>query len=179
MTDDTSTPTPEPSTPSGPGTGDAWNEVVARMNDLADAVSAWAKAAANEPDTKQKLDQMRGGINNIARKADAVADRVASSDPGRQFMDGAEQAGQALSDAAQQVSQSAAPHMRNAFAGISDVFGKAAARVDEATRRREQHASAPGESEKTPDAAPAAPAIPASPPASPPADENDPATGPE
>jgi len=158
MTDDTGLPTPEPPTPSGPSSTEAWNDVLARMSDLGEAVTRWAKATANEPDTKQKLDQVRAGINDIGQKADAALGRAVRSDIGNQVREGAEQAGQAFSDAAQHVTQAAAPHMKSAFAGLSDVFGKAAAKVDEAAHRHQSETTAHAE-----DTAPAQTAPPASP----------------
>lgn len=140
-------PTPEPNTPelqpvapSGPSAGEAWDDVISRMTDLGDAVGRWAKAAANDPNAHQKLDQVRTGINDIAQKADAALGHVVHSEFGQQVKGGAEQAGQAISDAAQQMTQAAAPHVRNAFAGLSDVFGKAAAKMDEAAARNAETA---------------------------------------
>jgi len=156
MTDETDrTPSvPEPSAPqetpvvpSGPSALEAWEEVVTRMSDLGDAVGRWAKAAANDPTARQKLAQIRGGINEIGRKADAAFGQVANSEFTHQVKDGAEQAGQAISDAAQHVSQAAAPHMKNAFAGLSDAFGKAAAKMDEAAHRHAETPAAPVEAE--------------------------------
>lgn len=149
MADETGLPEPEPTMPSGPTPGEAWDDVVARLSGLGDAVTRWAKAAANEPDTKQKLDQVRVGIDEIGQKADAALGRAVRSDLGHQVREGAEQAGQAMSDAVQQVSQAAGPHLKNVFSEISDIFGKAAVRVDEATR---------SQSDSPPPAAPPVPA---------------------
>ena len=170
MTDETGLPTPEPPTvppvapeppmappvtpaeapdASGPRAGDAWDDVMARMNDLGDAVMNWAKAATNDPSARQKLDQFRGGINDIGQKADAAFGP--GSDFGQHVKGGAEQAGAAFNDAAQQVTQAAAPHMRNAFTVIAEAFGKAAAKMDEVAQSREEPA------------APATPDVPAAP----------------
>lgn len=140
MADETGLPESEPTMPSGPTPGEAWDDVLARLSALGDAVTRWAKAAANEPDTKQKLDQVRAGIDEIGQKADAALGRAVRSDLGHQVREGAEQAGQAMSDAVQQVSQAAGPHLKNVFSEISDIFGKAAVRVDEATRPTEEPA---------------------------------------
>jgi len=153
MTDETRIPDPEPNGTSSP-TGEAWEDVVARMNDLGEAVARWVRAAANEPDTKEKLDRVRAGIDDIGQKADAALGRAVRSDLGQQVKEGAEQAGQAMSDAAQRVTDVAAPHVKNAFAGLSDVFGKAAARVDEATHRHPE----PAPADEAPTPAPEVPA---------------------
>jgi hypothetical protein len=112
-----STSSPEPTT------GEAWDAVVARMNDLSAAVGRWTRAAANEPDTKDKLDQFRAGIDDIGMKADAALGRAVRSEAGR-----------AIGDAAHAVGDVAAPHVKNLFAELADIFEKAARKVDEATQ---------------------------------------------
>jgi len=141
-----------PSAPSDPGDpGDptpdpaareAWDEVVVSMTDLGDAVARWARAATNDPAAKQKLGQIRGGINDIAGKAETAFSQVTESDVGKQFAQGAEQAGQAIGDAAQQFSTAAAPHVKSAFAGLASAFSRAADKVDEAARSHEANSTA-------------------------------------
>lgn len=154
MTDDQTTPAtpiePEPvETPVGEGApepvaeadepaaatasaSEAWGEVLASMVALGDALSAWAKAAANEPDAKRHLDELRSGVNEMARQADAAVSSMTGSDFGKQVSEGASQAGEAIGAAAAELSQAAAPHVATAFAGLADVFGRAAQKVGEA-----------------------------------------------
>jgi hypothetical protein len=139
------TPTPEPTHDDGatpdsapaPGspTADAWNDVVSRMSELGIALSAWAKSAADDPQNKQRLEQVRAGVDEMARQADVAFGRVTSSDFGQQVSQGAQQAGDAIGGAAQQVSDVAAPHVATALSGLAGVFGRAAAKVDEAVNR--------------------------------------------
>jgi hypothetical protein len=140
MTDETGLPGTGSTDPLGPTPSEAWNDVVGRLSDLGDAVVRWVKAAADEPDTKAKLDQVRAGIDEIGKRADAALGRAVRSDIGHQVVEGAEQAGQAIRGVAQQVSHAAAPAVRSTLAGLSDAFGKAAAKVDEATQRRAEPA---------------------------------------
>jgi hypothetical protein len=138
MTDETQNPAPAPDAApqtDGSATADAWNDVVARMGELGSALSAWAKSAADDPANKQRLNQVRAGVDEMARQADAALGKVTSSDFGQQVTQGAQQAGDAIGDAAQQVSAAAAPHVATALSGLASVFGKAAAKVDEAVSR--------------------------------------------
>jgi hypothetical protein len=154
------TPTPEPTPDAGAGpesasapgspTAEAWNDVVARMSELGTALSAWARSAADDPQNKQRLEQVRAGVDEMARQADVAFGKVTSSDFGQQVSQGAQQAGDAIGGAAQQVSDVAAPHVATALSGLAGVFGRAAAKVDEAVNRDRS-------AEKPPDAA-AAPA---------------------
>ena len=72
----------------------------------------------------------------MARQADIAFGKVTSSDFGQQVSQGAQQAGDAIGGAAQQVSEAAAPHVATALSGLASVFGRAAAKVDEAVKTR-------------------------------------------
>lgn len=143
MTNETGTGTPEPTTPSGPTPGEAWGAVLTRMSDFGVAVTVWAGAAANEPDTKEKLDQVRAGIDEIVVKVDTVVSRVARS-----------QAGQTIGDAAHTMAVAAAPHVRDLFSELSDIFGNAASRVDKAAKDATAVSAPPAEAPPAPPAVP-------------------------
>ena len=123
--------------PTDPASGNGsqeWQDVLARMSELAEAVGRWAKAATNDPETKQRLAQVRSGIDDLARKADEAMGRVEGTDLGKRVKDGAEQTGQVIGEAAQRVTEVAAPAVKSALAGLSDAFGKAAVKLDEANK---------------------------------------------
>jgi len=137
-----STPTSKSKTPAAPTSTQAWQNVLARMSDLGDALEQWTKMAANGGDTEQKFEQVRAGINDIAHKADTALGR-AESKLGRQVKEGAEQAGQAFGDAAQRMREATEPHVKDAFADLSDIFGKAADRMGEPSPARPKPSSTP------------------------------------
>ena len=130
MTVKKSPPASKPKTPATPTVDKAWQEVLARMNELGDAMAKWAKVAGHEADTKQKLDQVHKDIAHMARQADAAVGH-AGSEAGQYVGESAEQASQAFSDAAQRVREATEPHVRDAFAELSDAFGKAAGKMRE------------------------------------------------
>jgi hypothetical protein len=125
-----SPPASKSKTPAAPTASQAWQNVLARMSDLGAAMEQWTKTAASEVDTKQKFEQVRAGINDIAHKADTALGH-AESELGPQVKEGAEQAGQAFGDAAQRMREATEPHVKDAFADLSDIFGKAADRMGE------------------------------------------------
>lgn len=139
MTDETNTPAPAPEAPEAPeppagaNVSASWDEVVGRMTDLGDAIAGWARAAADDPENRKHLDQVRQSLNDMSAKAAETFSEVAKSDFGKSVAESASQAGQAFGDAATNVGQAAAPHVASAFAGLADVFGKAAAKVSEST----------------------------------------------
>ena len=122
--------------PDGPSAADAWDVVVVAIGDLGDAISAWARAATDNPENRRHLDEVRGSVNDMAQKAGTMFSDVANSEFGQQVRQSADDAGQAFADTAQKVSVAAAPHMASAFAGLADVFGRAAQRAGEAASPR-------------------------------------------
>lgn len=121
----------KPAAPAVPTARQAWREVLARMGDLGDAMTQWTKAAAHKDDAKQKLEQIRAGISDMAQKADAAFGHVDSSELGEQVRASAEQVGGVFGEAAQSVREATAPHVRDAFAEFSDVFRQAAEKMAE------------------------------------------------
>jgi hypothetical protein len=154
MTDETMSSNPTPDAPAqdpqptAAPSSEAWNNVVASMSGLGVALSAWAKSAADDPQNKARLESVRAGVDEMARQADVAFGKVTSTEFGQQVSQGAQQAGDAIGDAAQQVSDAAAPHVATALSGMASLFGRAAAKVDEAVNRdrsAEQPANEPVE----------------------------------
>jgi hypothetical protein len=116
---------------SGPTAAEAWNDVVTKLSELSDAISAWAKAAADTPENRKHVDDVRNGVDDMARRANEAFASVSGSDFGRQFAEGASQMGSAIGESAQEFGAAAAPHVATAFAGLADVFGRAAQKVGE------------------------------------------------
>jgi hypothetical protein len=136
--------TPE-APPAGPTANEAWGDVVSRLGDLRDAISAWARAAADTPENRKHLADVRSGLDEAARQANEAFSAAASSDFGRQVADSATQVGAKIGSTAQEMGQAAAPHVASAFAGIADAFGRAAEKVQEAAAP-----SRPGEEPSAP-----------------------------
>lgn len=135
----------QPATEGGPSASEAWADVVARMGELGSAVTTWTRAATDNPDNRRRIEDVRNGVNDMAKQADAAFTRVTSTDFGQQMKSGAGEAGQAIGDAAQKMSDAAAPHVATAFAGLASVFGHAAQKVEEAAARQKEPAAAPAE----------------------------------
>jgi hypothetical protein len=117
------------------GVGEAWDDVLARVSELGDAISKWAKTAADDPENRRKLDDVRAGMDDMARQAQETFEDIDETEFGRQVRQGAETTGRVVGEAAQKVSDAAAPHVALIFAGLADAFGRAAASVDESARR--------------------------------------------
>jgi hypothetical protein len=137
----------------GAPTGDAWDDVLARVGDLGDAISQWARAATEDPENRRKLDEIRAGMDDMARQAQETFEDIDATEFGKQFREGVEVTGRAVGDAAQKVSDAAAPHVALIFAGLADAFGRAAAGVDASMKGNgEQAAREPEAGEPATDA---------------------------
>lgn len=158
-------PTPgEPAaapSPGSPNPSEAWADVVARMGQLGDAMSAWAKAATDSPENRRRLDDVRSSMNDIAGKADEAFTRVTGSEVGTHVKASATEAGQAIGAAAGAAGRAAAPVVVTTFSSIAEFFGTAAERVEEAARRSAAAGEAPVPEPTVPTAeTPVAPVVP-------------------
>lgn len=147
--------TDQPSSPQQPaGAGEAWSEVVDKMGQLGDAIAAWAKAAANDPENQRHVDELRAGLNGLTARAGEAFETAKESDLGQQVGEAADKAGAAIGEAAEKVTTAAAPHVASAFGALSEAFGKAAHKVGEAVSSQ----PAPAPPVVTPPPAPGEPA---------------------
>lgn len=148
----------QPSEQQPAGASEAWSEVVDKMSQLGDAITAWAKAAAHDPENKRHVDELRAGLNGLTARAGEAFETVKESDLGQQVGEAADKAGAAIGEAAEKVTTAAAPHVASAFGALSEAFGKAAHKVGTSVSSQ----PAPPPAAATPPASPDAP-IPAPP----------------
>ena len=136
--------------------------MVDRLRELGDAISIWTRAAADTPENRKHIEEVRSGVNEMSRQAGEAFSSVATSDFGRQVSEGATQVGQAIGETATEFGQAAAPHVASAFAGLADAFGRAAHKVEESVTTP-AGPPAPPEEPGAPAPAPAAPQPPVAP----------------
>lgn len=110
---------------------EAWKNVVVRMGEFGTAVAAWARTAADDPENRERLEQLQRGVDDVARKAESSFTHLKESGVGQS----AEQAAQAIGDAVVEVSKTAAPYVASAFSGLAEAFGRAAAKMEESSKK--------------------------------------------
>jgi 2-oxoglutarate dehydrogenase E2 component (dihydrolipoamide succinyltransferase) len=147
-------PAAEPIPAPGPSSAEAWQDVVVKLRELGDAFAVWTKSATDTPENRRHVEEVRSGVNEMARQASDAFSSVAASDFGRQVSEGAQEFGQA----AQEFGAAAAPHVASAFSGLADMFGRAAHKVEESVSQASQAAPPAPAPARAPTAAPAAPA---------------------
>lgn len=147
--------------PAGPSAGEAWEVVVVKLRELGEAVASWTKAATDTPENRRHIDEVRAGVTDMTRQASDAFSSVASSDLGRQMSEGATQMGQAIGGTAHEIGQTAGPAVASAFAGLADMFGRAAHKVDETVAAQAAQAPPQPASAETPAPTPEPPPAPA------------------
>ena len=139
----------------------AWEDVLSEITKLGDAIGRWTKTAADDPENRRRLEQIRLGMDDVASKAEQSFNDISRSEFGSQVRESATQVGQAVGGAAQQVGEAAAPHVAAVFGSLADAFGSAATKVDESVQQRKAAADAAARSAAAEPATENAPAEPA------------------
>jgi hypothetical protein len=121
---------PENETPAA-DIADAWDDVLARVGELGDSISRWAKAASDDPENRRRWEEVRVGMDEMARKAEEAFNEAADSEQGARMRRTAEDAGKVVGDGAQRVADAAAPTVAVVFASLAEAFGQAATAVGE------------------------------------------------
>jgi hypothetical protein len=111
---------------------EAWGDVLGAMASFGEAVSTWARAALDEPENRKHLEDLRAGVSEMAREADAAVSQIGESEFGKQLQESAMHAGEAIGGAASEFGQTAAPHVATAFTTLAEVFSYAAEKVTQA-----------------------------------------------
>lgn len=150
--------TPEPEMP--PAVGEAWADVVRRMDELGAAIARWGVAARHDPQVKKHADELSAQFKAMGNKVGEVVDDVAQSDFGQQVTEAADKAGAAIGEGVDKFGKAAAPHVSSAFTSISDALNKAAQSLDKALAKEPAESGDPA----APTQAPAPPNPPAEPP---------------
>ena len=106
----------------GPTSGDAWREVAARLDDLGDAITRWARATKDDPDNRRRATELKERIEAMGR-----------------------QIGDVLKQAGGRFSEEVAPRMASAFDAAAD-------KLRDAAERSEQKEASESEPEPEPEA---------------------------
>jgi hypothetical protein len=158
----------EPSATESEREAGAWDDVAHALNDLGQAVTAWAGAFRDDPETRRHASELKSGFERMGRQMGDALDSVAGSDFGRSVASAANKAGAAMNDAARRAGDQVSPFVVTTLRGAADGIQRAADRLE---RRAEEVGAraAEGEPEPTPEApeVPEPPDAPAAPPVTP------------
>jgi hypothetical protein len=118
---------------SGEGPGEAkaaWQDVIAQLDELGEAMGRWARAAVNDPDAKRHAEQFSEQMEIVADKVSTAVDDASKTDVGQQLKDAASKTGEAFRKAGESVSAEVAPRMASAFRSAAEGLHQAAERME-------------------------------------------------
>ena len=129
----------------------AWSDVLKQLDALGDAIGRWTTAAVNDPDNRERAEELKEHVERMARKAgeaiDGASDSAAKSDVGQAFKDAAGKTGEAFKTAGTRFSEEVAPKMASAFRGAADKLHQAAERMEHTETPEAPDAEGAAESE--------------------------------
>jgi len=103
-----------------------WEDVTRALQDLGDAVTAWAAALKDDPDTQRHARQLKDGFERLGRQIGDTLDSAADSDLGKSVAQAAGRAGAAVSDAARKAADQVGPFAVTALRGAAEGIRRAA-----------------------------------------------------
>lgn len=119
---------------SGESTGEArvaWQEVIAQLDALGEAMGRWAHAAVNDPDAKRHAEQFSEQMEIVADQVSSAVDDASKTDVGQQLKDAATKTGDAFKKAGTTVSAEVAPRMASALRSAAEGLHQAASRMEQ------------------------------------------------
>lgn len=130
----------------------AWQDVIAQLDALGEAMSRWARAAVDDPDAKRHAEQFSEQMGIVADQVSTAVDDASKTDVGRQFKDAATKTGEAFRKAGTTVSAEVAPRMATALRSAADGLHQAASRMEQ---KEPPAAESAAPDDDAPDAGPA------------------------
>jgi len=112
----------------------AWHDVIEQLDSLGEAIGRWTRAAVNDPDNRQRAEELKEHVetmaHNVSTAVDEASSSAAKSDVGQAFKEAAEKTGDALKVAGERFTEEVAPRMASAFRGAAEKLHQAAERME-------------------------------------------------
>lgn len=108
----------------------AWDDVSHALNDLGEAVTTWAAAFRDDPETRRHASELKDGFERLGRQMGDALDSVSGSDFGRSVTQAAGRAGAAMGDVARKAGDQVSPFVVSTLRGASEGIHRAADRLD-------------------------------------------------
>jgi len=108
----------------------AWREVVTELDALGDALGRWLKAAVNDPENKQRLEDLFGRLEGLANDVSGTVKGAVDADVGQSFKEAADKTGEAFKAAGERVSEEVGPRLAGAFKTMGEKLRQAADKME-------------------------------------------------
>lgn len=122
--------TQDPTVGAGAGTSppaDGWEELRRQLSELGSTIVATVRAAADDPENRRRAQELKQGLETLAREVgDAVAEAT-SSEHGQRVKEAAEK----VAEAGRRVADDVRPHLIDAARKAGDALRETAARMEQ------------------------------------------------
>ena len=146
----------------------AWDDVSHALNDLGEAVTTWAAAFKDDPETRRHAAELKDGFERLGRQMGDALDSVSGTDFGRSVTEAAGRAGAAMGDVARKAGDQVSPFVVSTLRGASEGIRRAADRLEKRGAEVGSDATEGDIAEATPEApeapVPPVPPVPPEPP---------------
>lgn len=121
------------SEPPAPAVTDAWNEVGEQLHDLGKSLADVLRAVWRDEENRRRAQQMKEGLEAMARELGAAIKESATRDEARQVKDAGGDTARAIKEAGARTWQEAVPRMRQALRRADEGLQRVLQRGDSAT----------------------------------------------
>ena len=129
-----------------PFASEAWQEVGQKFRALGESLAAAFKATWESEETRQHLEKMQAGLEEMVDEISRATKKVATSEEGQKVKAEVEKAAQSAQAAGQEAMEEVRPHLLAAFQKIRTELDQIIARMEQ-----EEPASETANGETTPD----------------------------
>ncbi|HVN52981.1 MAG TPA: hypothetical protein VMT46_01530 [Anaerolineaceae bacterium] len=110
--------------------GDAWEDVGKQFETLGESLAKAFRAAWNSEENQQRLQEMRSGLESIARNVDQAMQDTAASPEGQKIKTEANRAAESLRVATEQTAEEIRPRLVKALRQVNDELQKIIDRME-------------------------------------------------
>jgi hypothetical protein len=114
-----------------PSASDAWHEVGQQFRALGESLAAAFKSTWESEETRQHLEKMQAGLEDMAEEISQATKKVADSAEGQKVKVEFEKAAQSAQVAGQEAIEEARPHLLAAFQKIRTELDQIIARMEQ------------------------------------------------
>jgi hypothetical protein len=116
-----------------PPSSEAWQEVGRQFQLLGETLAEAVRASVNDPQHRQRLNEMQGGLENMVKEVDKAITDAAASPHAQQARSEATKAAESLRSATEQTIQDVRPRLLDALKQVNEELRRFVSRMEHRT----------------------------------------------